>query len=119
MRVQAIVQYLGWLCEFLDDQNGEKRIYHILMDIYQVDTAELVRRQARFLGFNVHFIPSGMTGKYQPLYCSIFGCMKSTARVEYLKLVRDVDINKINHRIPNPRCFAIILGSQYMAWLRV
>jgi hypothetical protein len=30
-----------------------------------------------------------MTGKYQSFYHSIFGCMKSTARAEYLKLVRD------------------------------
>jgi hypothetical protein len=89
MTVQTIIRHLRWLCELLDDQDREKRIYHVLMDIYPVHIAESVRLQARLLGFDVHFIPSGMTNKYQALDCSIFGCMKSTARPEYLKLICD------------------------------
>jgi hypothetical protein len=59
------------------------------MNIYPVHIAESVRLQAQLLGFDVHFIPSGMTDKYQPLDRSIFGCMKSTIRAEDLKLARD------------------------------
>jgi hypothetical protein len=87
--VQTMIRYLGWLGELPDDRDGEKRIYHILMDIYPIHITESVRLTARIPGFDVHFIPFGMTDWSQPLDYSIFGCMKSTAGAEYLKLVRD------------------------------
>jgi hypothetical protein len=89
MTVQTMIRYRGWLRELLDDRAGEKRIYHVLMDIYPVHIDESVRLQARLLGFDVHFIPSGMTDNYRPLDCFIFGCMKFTARAEDLELARD------------------------------
>jgi hypothetical protein len=36
MKVQAMIRRLGWLRELLDDQDGEKRIYRVLVDIYRV-----------------------------------------------------------------------------------
>jgi hypothetical protein len=87
--VQTRIRYLGWLRELLDDRDEEKRIYDVLTDIYPVHIAKSVRLQARLLGFNIHFIPYGMTDKYQTLDRSIFGCMKSTARAEDLKLALD------------------------------
>jgi hypothetical protein len=95
MTTSTMIRYLGWLREFLDSRDGEGRRYHLLMDIYPVHVTEPVRLQARLLGFTVHFIPSGQTDKYQPLDRSVFGCLKSTARLEYLKLVRDSPARRI------------------------
>jgi hypothetical protein len=89
MTVQTTIRYLGWLRELLDDQDGEKRISHVLMDIYPVHIVESVRLQAPLLEFDINFIPSGMTDKSQTLDRCIFGCRKYIARAEYLKLVRD------------------------------
>jgi hypothetical protein len=89
MMVQMRIQDLGWLHKLLDDQDGGKQISHVLMDIYPVHIADSVRLQVQLLKFEVYFIPCGMTDKSQPLDHSIFSCMKSTARAEYLKLVRD------------------------------
>jgi hypothetical protein len=74
-----MIRYLRWLRESLVDRDGTRRISQILMDIYPAYITESVRLQARLLGFNVHFIPSGLADKYRPLDRSIFGCMKSTA----------------------------------------
>jgi hypothetical protein len=99
MTTPTMIRYLGWLREFLDSRDGQGRIYHLLMDIYPVHVMEPVRLQARLLGFNVHFIPSGQTDKYQPLDRSVFGCLKSTARAEYLKLVRDDPSRRITKEV--------------------
>jgi hypothetical protein len=65
------------------------------MDIYPVNVMESVRLHARLLGFRVHFILSGLTDQYPPLGRSVFGCLRSTARAEYLKLVRENLLRKI------------------------
>jgi hypothetical protein len=65
------------------------------MEIYPAHITESMRLQARILGFNVHFIPSGLTDKYQPFDRSIFGCMKSTARGECLKFFQGSPGRKI------------------------
>jgi hypothetical protein len=49
MTEQTMIRQLGWLCELIDDRNGEKRIYHIGMDIYLVHIAESVGLQRRLL----------------------------------------------------------------------
>jgi hypothetical protein len=67
-----MIRYLGWLRGSLDDRDGTRRLSHILMDIYPAHITESMRLQARLLGFNVHFIPSGLTNKYQQLDRSIF-----------------------------------------------
>jgi hypothetical protein len=95
MTENTMVRYLGWLREELNRIRGGEETYDLIMDIYPVHVMESVRLQARLLGFRVHFIPSGLTDQYQPLDRSVFGCLKSTARAEYLKLVREEPLRKI------------------------
>jgi hypothetical protein len=85
----AMIMYLTWLRREADRIQCKQVIRHAIMGVYLVQVMASVRLQAQLLGFHIPFIPSGVTDQYQPLDRSIFSCIKSTARVEYLKLRRD------------------------------
>jgi hypothetical protein len=95
MTEETMVRYLAWLREEVNRIRGREEIHELIMDVYPVHATESVRVQARVLGFNVHFVPAGLTDQYQPLDRSVFGCVKSTARAEYLKLMRGDPVRKI------------------------
>jgi hypothetical protein len=95
MTQETMIRYLGWLRQEVNRIRGKEEIHDVIMDIYPVHVMDSVRVQAKVLGFNVYFIPSGFTDQYQPLDRSVFGSVKSTARAEYLKLVRGDALRKI------------------------
>jgi hypothetical protein len=90
-----MLRYLEWLHNELQVPDGGREQYELIMDIYPVHITESVRNHAARLGFNVHFIPSGLTDRYQPLDRAVFGAVKATARSEYLKVMRKSPMNKI------------------------
>jgi hypothetical protein len=92
---ETMFRYLAWLREEVNRIRGREEIHELIMDVYPVHATESVRVQAKVLGFNVHFVPAGLTDQYQPLDRSVFGCVKSTARAEYLKLMRGDPARKI------------------------
>jgi hypothetical protein len=68
------------------------------MDIYPVHLIPSVKRRALLLGFQVHFIPAGLTDQYQPLDRAVFGCLKATARSLYSRSVHDAPGGSITRR---------------------
>jgi hypothetical protein len=81
--------------DVLSDLHDENDKYELIMDIYAAHITQSVRHRAAKLGFNVHFIPSGLTDRYQPLDRMVFNAVKATTRREYLKLMRASPMNKI------------------------
>jgi hypothetical protein len=95
MNEETMMRYLQWLHDVLSDLHSENDKYELIMDIYAAHITQSVRHRAAELGFNVHFIPSGLTDRYQPLDRAVFGAVKATARREYLKLMRASPTNRI------------------------
>jgi hypothetical protein len=82
--VDTMKRYLKWLSRTCreDGVNGE---IHLIMDIYRAHTADAVKDLADRLGIVLHSIPAGCTDLYQPLDRRVFGCLKATARMAYLR----------------------------------
>jgi hypothetical protein len=75
----TMVCHLDWLHGQLARLHGKEQEYDLNMDIYTVHIMQSVRAHAALRGFKVHFIPSGVTDRRQPLDRAIFGSMKATA----------------------------------------
>jgi hypothetical protein len=95
MTQETMIRSLGWLRQEVNRIRGKEEIHDLIMDIYPVHIMDSVRMQAKVFGLNLHVIPSGLTDQYQPLDRSVFGSITSTARAEYLKLVRGNALRKM------------------------
>jgi hypothetical protein len=73
-------------------------IWELILDISPIHVMTSVRMHAQLLGFNVHFIASGLTDHYRLLDRSVFGAIKSTGRADDLRLMRAAPSRKITKK---------------------
>ena len=76
MTVETFKHYLSKLRELADHEEP----LHLVCDVYPAHRTPEVRQHAEQLNIVMHFIPAGLTDKWQPLDCKVSGCMKATAR---------------------------------------
>ena len=90
----VIKEYLMWLRKFYDDHYqyadnyvpGETSI-ELLFDIHASHNNNMIKKIARELNINIHFIPAGFTDELQPLDIRVFGALKAKARSQWYKLL--------------------------------
>ena len=82
--METMMRYLNWLRELPQFSTGE---LHLIIDCYSVHKSAVVRDLARTLGIILHFIPPGLTDKWQPLDRLVFGALKSSYRAICRRIV--------------------------------
>ena len=67
--------YLRWLRGYL----GPGPV-HLVLDLFSVHRSDNTKMLASELGIQLHFVPAGLTDKFQPLDVAVFSPVKSMAR---------------------------------------
>ena len=77
--VETMTSYLAWLRGLPQfcPATGE---LHLIIDCYSVHRSAAIRDLAEKLRITLHFIPPGLTDKWQPLDRQVFGALKSSYR---------------------------------------
>ena len=72
-------RYLEWL------HNGyaQHSSFSLLWDVYPSHKTDDIKNYATNNGIELHFIPAGQTGEWQPVDYRIFGSLKQRARAEF------------------------------------
>ena len=103
MTQEAIGAYLQWI----RSQSGHMRQIHMIWDVYSTHrTAETVAK-AEALNIKLHFVPAGMTDRWQPLDFRVFGALKATAKKTIYRRMAE----QPNERIGMNNAVAILIWS--------